>query len=646
MKKVKSSIDVAAERMVELDAAGWGLIILRADRESDIRRTVAKYPHLYEPEFKTKGAPKYKTDNIQESIGGGLIKDFFSPLDYPSINDGSEESPLRTWFVAGLKGCNKLKHRLLYVSDLCELVGSESDSGNVRNLEQTQNLYLIKALCEEKRKGLTHSVIVVGSRTGRVCKELTEYAYVIDIGAPEKEEIDEIIWQSCVDCGGERHGLEPARANELAEISRGMRQDDIRSVISLAYAQHEFPLVDGAQKLFSAVLDAKRQLIAGVRGLRWIDNRDAAEIGGMQEVRQWLEKRSAAFNYTYAAKHFKVAPPKGALLAGLPGCGKTLFAKFASHLLSDGRANRTPVLQMDLSAMLGKWLGEAESNFAHALRMIESVAPCVVIVDEIEKFFGGISEGGNEASRHIFASLLEWMQSDREKAVLVIATANKVDSLPPELKRKGRFDETFFVGIPMRADCRQIMSIHLHRKAKVLSSDFDYDFVMDSFLDAAAREGRFFNGADIESIVNAAFCSLFSQVDVKSLESVQRGGEISDADRYSSSMVKSALLEELKRTRSYFDNNMDETASYWTLMRRLNFRNAGGEDLFKGIKYDEESGKFSFGCVSSENYASDLDAKFVESANRGDYDDALRYKLASRVYAHVQKTKEGGARCH
>ena len=112
MKKVKSSIDVAAERMVELDAAGWGLIILRADRESDIRRTVAKYPHLYEPEFKTKGASKYKTDNIQESIGGGLIKDFFSPLDYPSINDGSEESPLRTWFVAGLKGCNKLKHRL------------------------------------------------------------------------------------------------------------------------------------------------------------------------------------------------------------------------------------------------------------------------------------------------------------------------------------------------------------------------------------------------------------------------------------------------------------------------------------------------------------------------------------------------------
>jgi SpoVK/Ycf46/Vps4 family AAA+-type ATPase len=301
---------------------------------------------------------------------------------------------------------------------------------------------------------------------------------------------------------------------------------------------------------------------------------------------------------------------------------------------------------MDLSAMLGKWLGEAESNFAHALRMIESVAPCVVIVDEIEKFFGGISEGGNEASRHIFASLLEWMQSDREKAVLVIATANKVDSLPPELKRKGRFDETFFVGIPMRADCRQIMSIHLHRMAKVLSGDFDYDFVMDSFLDAAAREGRFFNGADIESIVNAAFCSLFSQVDVKSLESVQRGGEISDADRYSSSMVKSALLEELKRTRSYFDNNMDETASYWTLMRRLNFRNAGGEDLFKGIKYDEESGKFSFACVSSQNYASDLDAKFVESANRGDYDDALRYKLASRVYAHVQKTKEGGARCH
>ena len=136
MKKVKSSIDVAAKRMIDLDAAGWGLVILRADRESDIRRTVAKYPHLYEPEFKTKGSPKYKTDNMQESIGGGLIKDFFSPLDYPSSNDGAEESPLCAWLVAGLKGHNTLKHRLLYISDLTELTGGESESGSVRNFEQ------------------------------------------------------------------------------------------------------------------------------------------------------------------------------------------------------------------------------------------------------------------------------------------------------------------------------------------------------------------------------------------------------------------------------------------------------------------------------------------------------------------------------
>ena len=641
MKQVHSSIDDAAERMMELDAAGWGIVILRANREADIRRTVAKYPHLYEATFKTKGSPAFKTDNIKESIGGGLIKDFFASLDYPSSLDGVAENPLREWLAAGLKGRNAMKHRLMYIPDLDSLTGKEDQSNSVRTVEQTQYLYLIRAICEEKRKGFAHTLIVAGSRTGSVCRELSEYAYVVDVESPGRAEIDEIIWQTCADCGGRHHGLEAASANELAEISRGMRQDDIRSVINLAFAQHEYPLVDGARQLFMAVLEAKRQLVSGVRGLRWIDNRDAAQIGGMAEVRSWLQTRSAAFNYTYAAKRFKVTPPKGALLAGLPGCGKTLFAKFASHLLSDGRANRTPVLQMDLSAMLGKWLGEAESNFAYALRMIESVAPCVVIVDEIEKFFGGISDGGNEASRHIFASLLEWMQADREKAVLVIATANKVDRLPPELKRKGRFDETFFVGIPTRKDCQEIMSIHLRRKADVIDPAFNYASVIDSFLDEAARRGRFFNGADLESVVNSAFCTLFSRLDVKSLECIQKGGDVSDVGRYSADSVRMALLDELDRTRSYFDNNMDETAAYWVLMRSLNFRNAGGDDLFKGIGYDEREGRFSFPGINLERYTESIDQRFRESSSKGEYDEAFRCRLAQRIFVHVQNVKKG-----
>ena len=255
--------------------------------------------------------------------------------------------------------------------------------------------------------------------------------------------------------------------------------------------------------------------------------------------------------------------------------------------------------------------------------MIENVAPCIVIVDEIEKFFGGVSQGGHETSRHNFASLLEWMQAEHSKPILVIATANNVTSLPPELKRKGRFDETFFVSIPTQADCEDIIRIHLKSKKAVLEQSFDYNRVARSFLIAATAKLRFFNGADIEAVINSAFCSLFADMDDVTKANIQQDGEIPKSF-YSTPKVEEALLKELDRTRSYFDNNMDETASYWILMRRLNFRNAGGADLFEGIPYDEDKGMFSFECVPKQDDGKQDDQK---QGGRSEYLDALKKEL-------------------
>ena len=667
MNEKKTSIDIAVEKMVELDAAGWGVIVLRADSEADIRRVVAKYPHLYEPTFKTKGGAKYKYDNIREAIGGGLVKEFFSPLSFPD-GPSANGNQINEWLSAALRpSAGGARHRVLYVRDIHDLIGRGNGDGHERTLEQLQILYLLRALCEEKKKGLCHSLVVIGCTDERLCPELAEYAYAIDVGCPDREEMVEIIRQACRECGGIHHGLEIANANELAEISRGMRQDEIKAVVSLAFARDEHPLRDGAAKLFAAAREAKKQRISGVRGLRWIRNDDAAQVGGLGKVREWLLSRKAAFNYTYAAQKFKVSPPKGILLAGLPGCGKTLFAKFASRLLGEGKANRIPVLQMDLTAMLGKYVGDSEGNFARALRTVENIAPCVVIIDEIEKFFGGVSDGNNEVSKHIFASLLDWMQTDREKPVLVIATANKVDKLPPELKRKGRFDETFFVGIPTRKDCRDILSIHLRRKggferggedvwirtgSGILRDDFDYDAVVESVLDAAAKHRRFFNGADIESIVNSAFCALFSTVEKNHkdvIENVQRGGGIEASTKYGHECVKNAILDELEHTRSYFDNNMEETASYWVSMKKMNFRNAGGVDLFEGIDYYEDTGTFAFKDFNMEKEADDYLEKYGDKLDSlvdpktavSRYDDAFRYLLAQKIFRlTTKKAKE------
>ena len=648
MQAINSSIDKAAAKVSELDAAGWGLIILCADAEADIRRVVAKYPHLHESQFKTKDVCY---DNVKESIGNGLVKNFFSPLEYPPVIKAGENNPLREWLSAGLRNKSVgMRHRVMYIPNLDDLIGHD-DERKDRSVEQTAYLYLIRAVCEEKKKGYSHTLIVAGSKDGVVSRELLECAYIVNIDYPEPVEIDAIIRSTCDDCGGRYHGLEPASATELTEILRGMRQDEIRSVINLAFAQHEHPLANGAKELFDAARKVKQQCISNVRGLRWISTNGMAQIGGLAEAKEWLQTRSAAFNYTHAARKFAVTAPKGVLLAGLPGCGKTLFAKVASQLLSKGQSNKIPVLQMDLNAMLGKYVGDTEANFAYALRKIEGVAPCVVIVDEIEKFFGGISDGnGNsEASRHIFASMLEWMQEERDKPILVIATANKVDKLPPELKRKGRFDETFFVGIPTCRASHDIMYIHLRRKSQILDCGFDYESVIKATLHAAAKKRMFFNGADIESIINAAFCTLFARIGIEAIEDVQGGASLDESLKYSTEDVISALSDELERTRSYFDSNMDETAAYWVLMRRLNFRNAGGEDLFSGIPYKDYLGEFEFENIEQDGgfkfddanhgrlYLECINRRISQSAEAGDYDAAFRYSLAASIFRYVQE---------
>ena len=322
---------------------------------------------------------------------------------------------------------------------------------------------MIKEICEEKRKGKNHALVVIGSKTGVICDELTEYAYTIDVGCPDEKEIADIIDAACKEFGGTQHGLSAASKNEIAAIFRGMREDDIRAVINLAYAQNEKPAANDAEELFKAVVDAKKQCITGVKGLYWEKNNGTSEVGGMKNAKEWLKIHGYSFQYSFAAEKCKVPPPKGVLLAGLPGCGKTLFAQMASVILNDSDSKRsfTPILKLDLNTVQGGFVGDSEANLTNALRMIENVAPCIVIIDEIEKFFekSGNQGGGHEVTRHLLSTLLDWMQTKRSKPVLVIATANEIDNLPPELKRKGRFDETFFVGIPTCEDCKNIFEI-------------------------------------------------------------------------------------------------------------------------------------------------------------------------------------------
>jgi len=190
--------------------------------------------------------------------------------------------------------------------------------------------------------------------------------------------------------------------------------------------------------------------------------------------------------------------PKGVLIAGIPGCGKSLSAKAAAKLFN------IPLLRLDMGRLLGKYVGESESNMRKAIRLADALSPCVLWIDELEKAFAGIGEGGSggEVTTRLFGSFLTWLQ-EKESAAFVVATANDITKLPPELLRKGRFDEIFYVGLPQTAERRKIFQIHIEKRRPDDLPGIDLDEL------AARSDG--YSGADIEGVVRESVETAFAE---------------------------------------------------------------------------------------------------------------------------------------
>ncbi|HSN68796.1 MAG TPA: AAA family ATPase, partial [Thermoanaerobaculia bacterium] len=217
-------------------------------------------------------------------------------------------------------------------------------------------------------------------------------------------------------------------------------------------------------------------------------------VGGLDVLKSWLTSRRAAF--TARARAYGLPAPKGAMLVGVPGCGKSLTAKAIAT------AWGMPLLRLDLGALKSKWVGESEGNIRKALKVAETVSPCVVWLDEIEKALGGASQGAADGgvSSDALGVILSWMQ-DRAGSVFVIATANDVSALPPELLRKGRFDEMFFVDLPNASERKAILSAALKANGR------DGKVEITAGCIAAMSD---FTGAEIAAIVPDALFAAFA----------------------------------------------------------------------------------------------------------------------------------------
>jgi SpoVK/Ycf46/Vps4 family AAA+-type ATPase len=312
---------------------------------------------------------------------------------------------------------------------------------------------------------------------------------------PGADELKRIVKQAIVAC--ERDGpvkveLPAADLERLVERLRGFTAFEAERAVTRAIVKNRSL---GARDI-ETIVEIKKELLKKDGVLEYIaPEENLAEVGGFENLKTWLAKRKRAF--APEAKQFGIESPRGILLLGVQGGGKTLLARAVAKEWG------LPLLKLEAARLYDKYVGETEKNLEKALKMAEQMAPCVLMIDELEKGLSYSAGADSDAglSKRVFGRLLGWLQ-DRKAPVFVVATSNNIKELPPELTRKGRFDEIFFVDLPNANERRAIFAVHL-KKRKRNAALFDLDAL------AVASEG--FTGAEIEQAVVSALYTAFSK---------------------------------------------------------------------------------------------------------------------------------------
>jgi len=319
--------------------------------------------------------------------------------------------------------------------------------------------------------------------------ELENFITIVDLPSPNQTEIVDIIKRYAE---GLKLTIREDIVDELALDLKGLSIFQIEQVLNLAY-QNKGMIDENDREL---ILFEKEQTIRKTGLLEILNYKESIEdIGGLDNLKNWLKKKKVIFNKLDKAIKFGVDIPKGILIVGMPGCGKSLTAKAAARLF------KISLIRLDVGRLMGKYLGESENNMRNALRIAEQMSPCVLWIDEIEKAFAGVGDKNNagEVATRLFGFFLTWLQ-EKDSSVFIIATTNNISKLPSEFLRKGRFDELFFVDLPNSEERGKIFQIHLKKRRK-WHKDIDVLRLV--------KETEGFSGADIEALIKDAVENAF-----------------------------------------------------------------------------------------------------------------------------------------
>ncbi len=340
----------------------------------------------------------------------------------------------------------------------------------------------------------TFTTVVIVAPTLKIPEELEKELSVIDVPLPSKDDLlallNEIIG---VVVKNKRAVVElnDQQAEALVTAAQGLTLSEAENAFAKAIARDNRLDNDDVKLL----LEEKSQVIRKSGLLEYYPtSANLDEIGGLAHLKKWLARRGNAF--TQAARAFGLPEPKGVLLLGVQGCGKSLTARAIAT------SWQMPLVRLDMGRIYSGYIGSSEENLRRAIRVVESLSPVVLWVDEIEKALAGASGGGGDSgvSARVFGTLLTWLQ-EKTKPVFVVATANRIEQLPPELLRKGRFDEIFFVDLPSDRERADIFAIQLGKRGRAPAS-----FPLAEL----AKVTEEFSGAEIEQVVVSALYDAFA----------------------------------------------------------------------------------------------------------------------------------------
>jgi len=359
----------------------------------------------------------------------------------------------------------------------------KQDTNVIRKVRDTVNLL---------KGGSTQKNVIILSPRLVLPQELQKDITIVDFDLPDAQAIEASLQRIINDNRGNEKihfDLDAEGVGDLAKAAQGLTLQEAENAFARAIVERG--CLDRESR--DIIVEEKRQIIKKTGVLEYIESGlRLDDIGGLGNLKKWLEKRRNSWQPR--AARYGLPVPKGILITGVPGCGKSLTAKAISA------AWKMPLLRLDVGKIFSGLVGSSEENMRNAIKTAEAVSPSILWIDEIEKGFGGVgSSNDGGTSTRVFGTFLTWMQ-EKKSLVFVVATANNIHALPSEMMRKGRFDEIFFVDLPTESERKAIFQVHLARRLK--DDEVRGTFaITDETLTHLAKETEGFVGAEIENVV-------------------------------------------------------------------------------------------------------------------------------------------------